>query len=74
MSGPPIIRIVLDPAQSGMLDQAGGEVFALVGKGSYPDAPGRWVLHLAPAAWPPAVAASHVLKGTHRAVKIKVPP
>ena len=69
MSDPPIIRIILE--QSRQLDQAGAEAFALVGRGSYPDAAGRWVIHLSPAAWPAAVAAANVLAGTHKAVKIK---
>ena len=48
-----------------------GECFAIVGKGSYPDAPGRMVLCLLPIPKEQADAACRVALGTHRAVRMQ---
>lgn len=66
--------ITLDEAQSAVLTAAGPQSFAIVARGSYPHATGRWVIHLAPLEWPTAVAASNVLLGSHRAAKVKATP
>ena len=67
----PLVRITLDPEQSRQLDQAGAGAFSIVARGSYPAARDRWILTLAPAERQTAVAACHVLLGTHRAARIK---
>jgi hypothetical protein len=71
MSQPPLIRIQLDAEQSHQLSQAGPGAFSIVGRASYPGDPSRWILNLTPVEWKTAAAACHVLRGTHRATKIK---
>ena len=66
-----IVRILLSRAASDALTATGENAFAIVGKASHPEIPGRWVIHLAPVEWETAMDASRVLLGTHRAVKIK---
>jgi hypothetical protein len=67
----PLVRIQLTEEQGRQLDLAGAGAFSIVSRGSYPATPGRWVVTLAPVEWQTAVAACHVLQGTHRATKIK---
>ena len=65
-----MIRIQLDAEQSAQLTQAGGRAFSIVGRASHPSEPSLWILSLAPLDWAKAIAATSVLVGTHRAVKI----
>ena len=67
------IRILLSEAASAALTASGERAFTILCKASYPEQPGRWVIHLAPVEWETAVAASNVLLGSHKAVRIKAP-
>lgn len=70
---PPVrghVRIALSQAASDAL-LAAGDAFLIVGRGSYPDAPGRMVIHCLPVPKPQADAACRVAMGEARAVKIK---
>ena len=67
---PEPIRIILGETASKALLEA-GECFLIVGKGSYPDSPGRMVIHCVPVPKDQADAACAVALGTHRAVKRK---
>ena len=66
------VRIALSEVASDAL-RAAGEAFVIVGRGSYPEAPGRMVIHCLPIPKRQADAACRVAMGTHRAVKIKTP-
>jgi len=70
---PGVVRILLSQAASEALASTGENAFAIVGKASHPEIPGRWVIHLASAEWHNAMDASAVLLGTKRAVRIKKP-
>jgi hypothetical protein len=69
------IRILLSKAASDALTATGEGAFAIVHKVmrgvEEPDTIGRWAIYLAPVAWPTATAATSVLCGKARAVKIK---
>jgi hypothetical protein len=66
---PESVRIILSQEDSDTLATA-GECFRIIGKGSYPDAVGRLVLHCVPVERSQADAACRVAVGTHRAVRI----
>lgn len=65
-----VIEIILEPGQTSPF--AGlGEVFAIVGKGAYPNHVGKLVLYAIPLDKSVADAACWVALGSHRAVRIK---
>jgi hypothetical protein len=68
------IRILLSKAASDALTASGEKAFAIVHRvmrSEEPETAGRWAIYLAPVAWPTATAATAVLCGKARAVKIK---
>lgn len=67
---PEHIRILLSEQASATL-LAAGECFAIAGKSSHPEQPGRVVIHLVPVAKALADGACGVILGTHRAVRKK---
>lgn len=64
------LRILLSETASKTLLDA-GECFMIAGKTSYPEQPGRIVIHLVPIPKAQADAACGVAMGTHKATKIK---
>jgi hypothetical protein len=72
-SPPPAIptRIVLGQTASAALTASGERAFLVVTRGSYPEADGRWVLHILPATIDQVNGATRIIKGTHKAVKVK---
>jgi hypothetical protein len=70
------IRILLSKAASDALTASGEKAFAIVHRvmrSEEPETAGRWAIYLAPVAWPTATAATAVLCGKARAVKVKAP-
>ena len=75
-SNPETVRILLSEAASRHLDASGEKAFAIVHRvmrSEEPETAGRWAIYLAPVAWPTATAATAVLCGKARAVKVKAP-
>ena len=70
---PRVIRIPLNADQTAQLAAAGAGAFNIISRRSYPGDPGRWIVTVAPVSWDRAVAASGVLLGSHRAVRIQTP-
>jgi hypothetical protein len=69
---PGVVRIPLDEGTAAPF--AGlGECFAVIGRASYPNAPG-WCLLALPVPHNVATAACNVALGSHKAVKIKTQP
>ena len=62
------VRIILGETASKALMEA-GDCFLIVAKGSYPESPGRMVIHCQPIPKDQADAACRVAMGTHRAVR-----
>lgn len=67
---PEPVKIILGESATKALLEA-GECFLIVGKGSWPDSPGRMVIHCLPIPKEQADAACHVAMGSHRAVKVR---
>lgn len=67
------IKIILTEEQSRIIHAAGEGAFQIIGRGSWPESVGRYVLHLAPVDWQTAIDASEVLLGRMKAVKIRPP-
>jgi len=68
----PVIKIILSERATAAL-LAASECFAIVGKGSYPEAPGRMVIYCQAVPMATATAACQILAGSHRAQRVKVP-
>ncbi|MCX6880876.1 MAG: hypothetical protein NTW21_44815 [Verrucomicrobia bacterium] len=64
----------MSEAASRYLQESGEQCFTIIGKSSFPACPGRWAIYLKPVPPAVAVAASNVILGTHRAVRIKPAP
>lgn len=69
---PGVTRILLSEASSRHL-VAQGEAFAIVGRSSFPDQPGRMAIFCQAVPLATATAACQILAGTHRAQRIKPP-
>jgi hypothetical protein len=67
---PGVTRLLLSERASAVLLEA-GECFTIVGKGSYPDQPGRMAVYLQAVPMATAAAACGVIAGTHTARRIK---
>lgn len=73
LAHPGVVRILLGEAASKALLEV-GEAFAIVGRTSYPDQPGRLAIFCQPCPMATATAACQILAGTHRAQRIKTAP
>jgi hypothetical protein len=73
LAHPNVRRLLLSESASRYLSESGEQCFQILAKGSWPACPGRWVILIAPVPMAVAVAASNVILGTHKAVRIKVP-
>ena len=71
---PGVIRVLLSPGVSRVLQESGEDVFMIASKCSYPSIPDRWCILLKPVPKKLADEACGVLLGSHRAVKIKTQP
>jgi hypothetical protein len=67
------ISILLDSEQSEILTDAGTDAFAVVGRGTWPDSPGRWVVYLIPCDIKTADAACRVARGLSKESKPRKP-
>jgi hypothetical protein len=72
-SPPPAIptRIVLGQTASAALTASGERAFVVVSRGTTDDRPGAWVCHIVPATIDQINGATRIIKGTHKAVKVK---
>jgi hypothetical protein len=68
---PGVIRILLGPTASRVLSESGEQSSVVVGRGSYPSDPSRWVIYLKPCSLEVANAACSILAETHTATRIK---
>jgi hypothetical protein len=73
LAHPNVRRLLLSESTSRYLSESGEQCFQILAKGSWPACPGRWVILIAPVLMAVAVAASNVILGTHKAVRIKPP-
>jgi hypothetical protein len=71
---PGVVRVLLSPGVSRVLQESGEDVFMIAGKASYPATPDRWCILLKPVPKKLADEACGVLLGSHKAVKIKTQP
>jgi len=70
---PRAIPIRLDPEQSEILTDAGGDAFLVIDKETYPGDPKRWVIHLVPCSINAGNAAIRVARGISAERKTRTP-
>lgn len=71
LAHPKPIRLTLDPEQSETLTDAGANVFLVIGRGSWPDSPGRWELWIVPSTVKQVDAAVRVATGQSAERRLK---
>jgi hypothetical protein len=65
------LRILLSERVSQALAASGESYWQIVARGTHPDMPGRWVIGLRPLAPGMAQEIEGILRGTHRAARIR---
>jgi hypothetical protein len=65
------LRILLSERVSQALAASGESYWQIVARGTHPDIPARWVISLRPLAPRMAQEIEGILRGTHRAARIK---
>lgn len=74
LESPGVVRVLLSPGVSRILQESGEDCFMIACKCSYPSIPDRWAILLKPVPKKLADEACGVLLGTHTAKKAKPAP